>query len=66
MRLVDRFDSREHFFGELQLGTGQVAIQLRQAGGADDVAGHEGLRGDEGQGHLRRVQAVLAGQSHVT
>ncbi len=65
MILVNRLDPLQHFLRQLQVETGNVAVQLLQCGRANDVAGHERLLRDECQGHLRRVQAVLAGQGHV-
>ncbi len=43
----------------------QVFLQLRQAGGADDVAGHERARGDELQRQVRGADAALFSQAAV-
>ena len=63
---MDRLDPFQHFLRQFQIKTGNVAVQLFQCRGANDVAGHERLLRDEGQGHLRWVEAVLTGQGDVT
>ena len=62
---VNRLDGVQQFVAQLQAEAAEVALQLLQAGGADDIACDEGLAGDEGQGHLCRVQAMLPGQRYV-
>ena len=61
MILVYRLNPLKHFIRQLQLEAGDVALQLLQGCGTNDVAGHERLLRDERQRHLRRVQAVFAG-----
>ena len=51
--------------GQLDRGAGDVGLELVHGCGADDVAGEKRPAVDPGQGHLRGVDAVLAGQVDV-
>src|SRR5690606_20210598 len=62
---VNLLDAFQYLVGEAHVDAAQVAIELIHVGRADDVAGHEGLPGDEGQRHLGRVHAVISGQLDV-
>ncbi len=57
--------SRTSSGDSLSVDAGDVALQLVEGGGADDVGGREIPPVDPGQRHLRRVQPVLAGQADI-
>ncbi len=62
---MDCIDPGEDLVAKLGFGACKIALQLFDGRRADDVAGHEGLRADEGESHLRWIQTMLAGQPDV-
>ncbi len=56
--LVDRV---EHVGGQHGVRGGELGVQVVQRAGADDRAGHGGVRGDETERELDHRQAGLVG-----
>src|SRR5690606_5178427 len=62
---MNGFYGFQHALGQLYLQAREVVLQLFEVGCADDVTGHEGLLRHIGQGHLGRVEIMLACQRNV-
>ena len=58
-------DVFQHGIRQRQFVGGDIGLQLLHRGRADDRGGDEGPRKNEGERHLRRVEAVLPGKPDI-
>ena len=65
MHLEQRVHALFHLGGEAHAFGVQSHAQLLQAGGTDDIRGHEGAGGDEGEGEGRRIKPEFRRQRRI-
>src|SRR3546814_21049869 len=65
IELVEFLAGLEELVRQADSGSADVGLQLRHAGRPDNGSPAEALAEDAGEGLFRRVQPVVAGESHV-
>src|SRR5215468_3621699 len=63
--LVDGVDAVQNLLRQFYFAAGDIGLELFHRRGADDVGRNERPAGDEGQGHLGRIEAAGARQLHI-